>query len=417
MRTGLRTLGSRNAVVAILFNIAYSYSTSMKNAYRPLVVNLSCQLPVSYVSMLASLFSFVALMCNSPIGALIDSKRDRIKHVLVIVNILRGAIYIFGYGLINTEAEAIILYILDGVVFAFCNIMGPALMAISVDKRAMGSAFALYSGLTQICISSSRSMGASIFNNYGQFAAGLSSGTIAVISGIVLLFLDKNKLCDTMKAEGQSLPEPGDTVRPGKIHNHIKKIFAGVCIAAIPLALCIGLAQIEDQVNNSYLALMAMERGFEYYNAQTLLAAFSGVITIFVGTVCDIINPIMLVYVGLAGKIIGNFLIASTMNQEVFLTGFIMITVTDFFLTVVRVSAIKLFPYKDQGRLSATISMVMSICMMVGTLPAGFAAQASADVGGAYFYSSLTSFLAAIMYTYAIIHLKRRNRKRPISNA
>lgn len=60
VKVGLRSLLSRNAMVAILYNIAYQYSTNMKNSFRPLVVSESCDLPMFYITMLASLFSFVA---------------------------------------------------------------------------------------------------------------------------------------------------------------------------------------------------------------------------------------------------------------------------------------------------------------------------------------------------------------------
>jgi len=413
LKAGLKTLLSRNAIITILFNIAYAYSTYMKNAYRPLVVKVACGLPVSYVTTLASLFSFVALLCNVPIGSIIDQKRESMKWVLIIVNLLRGLMYIFGFGMVQSEVGVILLYIVDGVIFAVCNIMGPALMAISVDKKAMGSAFALYSGVTQICISSSRSLGVSLFNETSQLSAGLVSGIIAIVSGLILLLLDKKQLTATLRKEleNQQTKPASPLAAPKTQKKHtLKQIFSGLCVTAIPLALCIGLAQIEDSVNNSYLAILAMDSGFDYYTAQTMLAALSGVITIFIGAICDLVSPVFMVYLGLAGKIVGNFLISGATSQSVFLTGFVFITATDFFITVVRVSAIKLFSYREQGGLAATISFMMSICMMFGTLPAGFIAQAT-HVGNAYLYSAATSLLGMFMYTYAIIYLKRRKKR------
>ena len=201
LKPGLMTLLTRNAIVTILYNIAYQYSTLMKNAARPLVVTVSCAQPVAYVSLLTSLFSFVSLLCNMPVGAIIDRNRDWMKRIMVAANIFRAALYFFGFGMVTTRGALIVLYILDGIVFCFLTIMGPALLSISVDKKAMGSAFAVYSGLTTICVSSSKSLAQSLFRNVSCRTSFTVSAAIALLSAIILLFLDGDKVLDSMKKE------------------------------------------------------------------------------------------------------------------------------------------------------------------------------------------------------------------------
>lgn len=414
LKSGLKSLLSRNAIITVLYNIAYQYSITMKNASRPLVVSLSCELPVSYVSALGSLYSFIALIIALPIGSMIDHKREWMKRILITVNIMRAFTYVFGYGMVTSQAGITLVYIIDGMLFSFCNVMGPALMAVSVNKKALGSAFALYSGATAICISTSKSMGVSLFNNAGRLPSFAISGGIAVLSAVILTFLNGKKVCETMLKEehdqgiaiNQRLPAKQPENHPVK-NRKLPFLLAGISIAALPLALSIGLAQIEDMVSNSYLAIFAMERDFDYYMVQSLLAALSGVITMFIGVICDIINPVILVYIGLLGKAAGSLLIFASVRQEVFLVGFCLITVTDFFITVVRVSATKMFSYREQGSLSATISVMMSVCMMLGTLPAGFMAQAY-GTNYAYLYSGITSLLGMAAYSYAVIKMRRR---------
>lgn len=414
VKVGLRSLLSRNAMVAILYNIAYQYSTNMKNSFRPLVVSESCDLPMFYITMLASLFSFVAFLINVPVGVIVDRRRGMLKRVMVSVNILRALVYIFGYGMITTRTGAYIVYILDGIVFCFCGIMGPALLAISVDKSVMGSAFALYNGAVAICVSTSKSLGAALFNDGSQFIAGGTAGAVALLSAIILLVLDGDKVSETLRKEQSILNAKGIQEEPAPVSVRIKsrklnRLLASISVAAIPLALCIGLGQIEESICNSYLAIMGEERGFDYYAALSVFYSISGIITVFIGTLCDIVNPVIMVYLGLAGKIIGNFLIAETMVQDVFLVGLCAITLSDFFITVVQISAAKMFPYRQQGRVTATINLMMHICMMALTLPAGFMAERS-GAGGAYMYSAITSSLAAVAYTYSILYF-RRHRK------
>lgn len=418
LKPGLKTLASRNAIITILYNIAYSYSISMKNAARPLVVKLSCGLPVSYVGVLGSVFSCVALVLTMPVGALIDKQREWMKRTLIIVNIIRAFIYVFGYGMVTSKFGVTAVYVIDGLFFCFTNIMGPALMAVSVNKKAMGSAFALYSGVSAICISTSKSLGVSLFNNVGRFQSFLVAGGIALLSAVILMFLDKEQVSDTMRAEAKEMDshsDPEGPTLPTPQEQKAKKrriaaLFAGISIAAIPLATSIGLAQIEDMVSNSYLAILALDKGFDYYTAQSVLAAISGIITIFIGVICDLINPTILVYAGLIGKTAGSFLIFTANSQPVFLMGFILITITDFFITVVRICAVKMFPYHEQGSLAATISFMMSVCMMLGTLPAGFMAEAH-GTNYAYLYNSMTSLLGIAFYTFSFFYLRKRNQR------
>lgn len=407
----MRTLLSRNAIVTVLYNIAYQYSTSTKNSFRSLVVTESCGLPLSYITILTSLVSFMAFVVNVPIGSLIDRRRGMMRRVMISVNLLRGLLYLFGYGTVSSTPGVFLVYALDGVLFCFCSTMGPALMAISVDKKAMGSAFALYTGVTTICTSTAKSLGIALFTSYGQQTAGMVSGGIALLSGVILIALDGDRVSDTLRREKAQLKESGrDDLTLNRDSRYksrfLRELLSGVSLAAVPLALCIGLGQIEETVCNSYLAIIGEERSFDYYVFLSVLYGISGVLTVFIGVICDVINPIILVYLGLAGKVIGNLMISITMDQSVFLIGLAAITLTDFFMTVVQISAIKLFPYRKQGSLAATINLMMHISMMILTLPAGFLADRF-GVGGAYMYSAFTSFLGAVAYTYAIIQFHR----------
>lgn len=411
---GFRSLLSRNAIIAILYNIAYNYSNNMKNAFRPLVVTSSVGMPIAFISILITIYSLFSFLSNSPLGALIDKKRSSMKNIMVVANVARSLLYVVGFGFVKNPAGLVVIYALDGIMLAFCNVMGPALLAVSVDKKAMGSAFALYTGIASICVATSRSHGLYLFNEKGRMTACLVAGAISLLSAVVLLFLDKEQLMNTLRREKKNLAEYHDKGKPmapagSKGFNFFKKLFTGISLAAIPLALCIGFAQIEDQVNGSFLPIYAMERSFDYYSAQSILTLLSGVIMIFIGSICDVIDPFLMVYIGLVGKIIGNFLLFRTDVQSIFLIGFFGITVTDFFITVVRISASKLFPYSEQGKLSATINMVLSLCVMVGTLPAGLMAQMF-GTNYVYLYSSITSLLGACTYTYAIIQLRKKKK-------
>lgn len=415
MKKAWRSLLSRNAIIAILYNIAYNYSNNMKNAFRPLVVTSSVGMPIAYISVLITIYSLFSFLSNSPLGTMIDKRRSSMKSIMVAANIVRTLLYVLGFGFVKNAAGLVVIYAIDGVLLAMCNVMGPALLAVSVDKKAMGSAFALYSGIAAICVATSRSFGLFLFNEKGRMTACLVAGAISLLSAAILLFLDKDRLLDTLRHERKQLSAFADEEKPVsppgvKGLNYFKMLFVGISIAALPLAICIGLAQIEDQVNGSFLPIYALERSFDYYSAQSILAALSGVIMIFIGSICDVVDPILMVYLGLVGKVIGNYLLFQATSQSIFLIGFICITVTDFFIIVVRISATKLFPYGEQGSLSATINMVLSLCVMLGTLPAGWMAQKFGS-NHAYLYSSITSLLGVFVYTYAIIQLRRRKQQ------
>lgn len=400
LKRGFKTLLSRNAIVVVLFNIAYQYSTTMKNGFRPLVVKEVCALPVSYVTTMITVFSLTAFIFNVPIGSIVDRKRGALKKVMIAVNLARAVIYLFGYGMVSSKMLCYLVYFLDGIVFCFCSIMAPAMMAISVDRKAMGSAYAVFNGLTAIVVASSKSLGVSLFRDHGQFAAALATTGVAILAVVILSFLDGEKLSDTLRKEQASLAaEERNQRKSGK---GIGMLVAGFSLKALPIALCIGLGSIEDNVASAYTALLAFERNFDYLSAQTLIASFSGIITMVIGVICDIINPMILVFLALAGKIVGSMLIATASTNRLFIAGLCCIMLTDFFPTVLRISAAKTFYYRDQGSLNSTIQLLMNICMMIGVFPAGFLAG-KYGYGAAFVYDAASSMAGVFAYIWAMI--------------
>lgn len=198
---------------------------------------------------------------------------------MISVNLLRGLLYLFGYGTVSSTPGVFLVYALDGVLFCFCSTMGPALMAISVDKKAMGSAFALYTGVTTICTSTAKSLGIALFTSYGQQTAGMVSGGIALLSGVILIALDGDRVSDTLRREKAQLKESGrDDLTLNRDSRYksrfLRELLSGVSLAAVPLALCIGLGQIEETVCNSYLAIIGEERSFDLVILLSCAVAF-----------------------------------------------------------------------------------------------------------------------------------------------
>lgn len=57
VKTGLKTLTKRNALVAVIFNCVYLYSQNMKNGIRPLVAQMDMGMTPTEVTICTTLFS------------------------------------------------------------------------------------------------------------------------------------------------------------------------------------------------------------------------------------------------------------------------------------------------------------------------------------------------------------------------
>lgn len=356
IKTGLKTLTKRNAMVAVIFNCLYLYSQNMKNGIRPLVAQLDIGMVPTEVTLCTTLFSIVSLIFAAPIGAFIDRKRDSLKKALIIANIARAAIYLLLYGGATSKIMVYMAYAADGLVWCACGILLPALLAITVDRKAMGSAYAVYFGLANFVQGSAQSNGQLLYENYGAFVACAASAAVAIVGTVVLLFIDFNDLSATLKAE-QAAGKSQIKVRKGGLSG----FFDGFSWAAFPFALAYGLTCIWGTIKGNFMGVYMKELGFSWLATQTVARSVYGIFTIFIGVLCDLISPVILSILAMVGMATGAWIIGMGSSESMANLGVWFITMCAVYQTTLRIAAMKSLPYSKQGSVQSTMTIMANI--------------------------------------------------------
>ena len=98
-----------------------------------------------------SVFLICGLIMRTPGGAIIDKFRGNIKPIFIISSILKGAVSLV-YLYADSTATVYLAFILDGFLWSFVGIFPYALLATFVDRRIVGTAFALCEGISFRCV-------------------------------------------------------------------------------------------------------------------------------------------------------------------------------------------------------------------------------------------------------------------------
>ena len=405
VKTGLKTLTKRNALVAVIFNCVYLYSQNMKNGIRPLVAQMDMGMTPTEVTICTTLFSIVSLLCAAPIGALIDRKRDTIKKALIIANVARAAIYLLLYGAAANKYMVFAAYAIDGIVWCACGILLPALLAVTVDRKAMGSAYAVYFGFANFITGSAQSNGQILYEQFGAFTSCAASAAVAMLGTVVLLFIDYNDLSRSLKAEIAS-----GKYKPKERKRGLSGFFDGFSWAAFPFALAYGLTCIWGTVKGNFMGVYMNELGYDWLATQTIARSVYGIFTIFIGVLCDIVSPIILSIISLIGMAVGAYIIGDGASESMVNLGVWFITMFAVYQTVLRIAAMKLLPYSKQGSVQSTMTILANICNTFGPLPLAYLA-------GIYGYSiafkgsTVLTTIALICFICAMLYNKSRQRK------
>lgn len=368
---GFKSLATRNAILAILLNITNQYTNNMRTSFRAMVGN-SIGLSGTAIGLAFSIFTIAAMLMRTPSGAVADNKRDKIKYILAGGFIAKAIVFAM-FAFIKTPAMYYAVYIIDGAIYSFITTLVPVILACSVDRKAMGSAYALYMGLMQVAISTARSFSVSIFNTKGQTTVAFITAALSLTSVVVALCLDGSKL---YVKRG---PAKGDASSPaGK-----RGILSGLNMAMLPLAICCGLCIFPNTIDGNFTVLRAEAANFEYLGALTLGQTIYGVMSIVTGFLCDIVSPAILIIISLAGMIAGFGLMGVATTSGSFCAGIMIYQICRYWNSPFKIIGMKAVSNSEQGSFQATMLLVTDVVTIFASTIAGMVADAM-GYSGAY---------------------------------
>ena len=359
---GFRSIACRNSILIMIIYSLNSFSVNMKNAVRTLVGLNSVGLSPAMVGLLGSLFTLVGFLIRTPAGSLSDTARNRLKNIMIGAFAFRVLTYI-GWGYVSSASALAVIYVLDAITWAFIGVACPALLAISVDRKVMGSAYAIYSGLSQFVASFGRPLALSIFNGAGQQAFSWATAAIGITPVILPCSRDNKAIIAT--APAKPAQAAGAKVNP------FKKVLAGFNLVALPFAIVTSLPVVAVGMENQYVPAMAEISGLSYLAAETAGSSLNGISRIVLGILCDFVSPSILVVIIIGSMAASLFGIALAQTSLALSIACFVFKFCVCWAVPLNIAAMKLIPKSRQGSLFATTGLVSDAMSMVSSTVIG----------------------------------------------
>ena len=355
---GFKSIANRNAILIMIIFSLNSFSVNMKNAVRTLIGLNVVGLSPTTVGLLGSLFTLVGFLVRTPAGSLSDTAREKLKRILIAAFAFRVLTYI-GWGYVSSPTAIAIVYVLDAITWAFIGVACPALLAISVDRRAMGSAYAIYSGLSQFIASFGRPLALTVFKTYGQHSFGLLSAAIGIVPLILTFFLDNKAICATINEEAVRKATAGG--------NPFKRLLSGFNLVALPFGIVTALPVVAVTMENQYVPKLAELASLNYLAAETAGSSLNGISRIVLGVLCDFINPSILVVIIITSMAISLFGIGLAKTSLILSISCFVFKFCVCWAVPLNIAAMKLIPKSRQGSLFATTGLVSDAMSFVSS--------------------------------------------------
>lgn len=358
---GFKTILSRNALLIMAFYILNQYSTYFKNGFRSLLVLEDVGLPATVLGLMISMFLAVGMFTRSPSGSICDKRQDKLKTILIIVGVLKAFSCLL-YIILKNEIGMWICFFFDAIVWSFTTVAAPAVLAKSVDKKAMGSAYAMFMGLQMVAVASARPLGAKLFGMMGAVPPTLIAAGIQLLAVLCVLFMDGEKLAQGFSAEEQA-PTLEKSVDQKAIAR--RNTIMGICLVALPISIANGLQMVSYQMDSGYGPAYANVIGLDYTVAASIGGSITGVVGIIVGFLCDFMNPYIPLLISFLGQAIAPFMIGSATTQSAYSLALLVFFCTKFYEIPVRIVAMKSVSMHEQGAAQGTVLLVMDLFSII----------------------------------------------------
>lgn len=393
---GFKSIAGRNPILIMVIFSLNSFSINMKNAVRTLIGLNSVGLDPTMVGILGSVFTLVGFLIRTPAGSLSDTARGKLKSILIAAFGFRVLTYIM-WGYVTSATLLTAVYVLDAITWAFIGVACPALLAISVDRRAMGSAYAIYSGLSQFVASFGRPLALTVFNTYGQQSFGWVAAVIGIIPFILTFFLDNKAISSTISEEA---------AQKAKNTNAFKKLIAGFNLTALPFAIVTSLPVVAVSMENQYVPKLAEITGLSYLAAETAGSSLNGISRIVLGILCDFISPNILVVIIISMMSASLFGIALAETSLVLSIATFVFKFCVCWAVPLNIAAMKLIPKSRQGSLFATTGLISDAMSFVSSTIIGVSIT-QFGYANSFMGMGAAVGVGVLIYIFTWIHYRR----------
>lgn len=222
IKSALKTILNRNVLLIFAIQFFQNISAVMGGVYvGPL--GKATGLSVALIGVAGTLYTVFGLITRAPAARMTDGDKKKIALITGIGG--RGVVFLL-MGVFQTNPTIyMILRCLQGVTWSIIGVSLVACMGMIVDKRVMGTAYAIFNVVMSIGRTVARPVAQRLYMDSGFLAVAVVTFGAALIATVLIFFLDFNA--------------PGLKAAPARPQAKSKSFnpFYGILLAAILLVV------------------------------------------------------------------------------------------------------------------------------------------------------------------------------------
>ena len=362
----LKDIFNRNLVLILIIQVLSDSSNNWANAF----INMGATaagVGVGAIGIGASVYTIAALITRMPAGTIADSDK---KKIGLIAAIIIRTFCLFFLGTFGTwgDANFIVARALYGFGWCLVGIILPAVVAMMMDKKVMGTTYAFLSVAQSLAKNYSKAGGVYVFQKFGMIPALVCAAGFAVLAILLICCLDFN---DERIIQATSKKKKGG--------------LKALNLKYIPVCFMMSMVVLAWSAHNQYNNVIAADRGIDIASILVVTGTIASVISFVTNTLCDFIHPkwvLFFLYVCLGA---GIFLTGHAYTYGAFMAAEVLCTIGASYSKIISIFLFKNCDSTEKGSVHATnyfATDVLSIIAggVLGALFSTFDYQHSYDI-------------------------------------
>ncbi len=349
---------NRNLILIILVQVFSNMSLTMMSSFMNMGA-AAAGVGTAAIGTAASIGTVVALISRMPAGALADSQKKKLVVVVILGFRALCFLVVATLGMTGDAGFMAARGVVYGLGWSLVGVVMPAVVAMMMDKRVLGTSWAILSLVQNLPREMVRALGTSLYQSAGVLTATLVAISFSVIAIVLVLFLNFND-------PRVKIPAPKEK----------KSMFKSMHWQYVPLCLVLSLAVFSWTVGQNYNNVLAQERGIDITSILVVTGLISSVASFVLSALCDIIHPkyvLVTLYICLG---VGLIVLGGAYTYNSYLVGMILCTLGYCYSTIINVFLFKSVDKSQMGSIQATnyfSTDILSIIagVLVGTVLQG----------------------------------------------
>ena len=331
----LKDIFNRNLILILIIQVLSDSSNNWANAF----INMGAKaagVGVGAIGIAASVYTVAALIMRMPAGTMADSDKKKIALIGAIVVRTICILFLGTFGIMG-NTNFVIARALYGFGWCLVGIILPAVVAMMMDKKVMGTTYAFLTVAQSLAKNYSKAGGVKVYQTFGMVPALLCAAGFAVLAIILICFLDFN---DERIIKATSKKK--------------KSGLKALNLKYMPVCFMMSLVVLAWTAHNQYNNVIAADRGIDIASILVITGTIASVIGFVTNALCDFIHPkwvLFFLYVCLGA---GMFLTGHAYTYGAFMAAEILCTIGSSYSKIISIYLFKNCDQTQKGSVHAT---------------------------------------------------------------